>query len=254
MTSKYVRGLKAEYFYDIGIEHGKATRDTVNAVFTRLPNFVRLDPQIYYPLTGYGFPGISVTENFAVRWSGQLLITKGGIYTFNLRSDDGSQLAIDSIAVLGHHDHPDFDEHMWSDEPEHWLYLQPGEHDLIAHYFNTWGEAGCILQYMGPDSRGLWITVPSEVLCCDAASLPEPLARDSLMRKFSPGLVEGFGTARAVSLAAVAMGSIATLVVLTGVGIAGIKEFIRRLRLRRSGGSELRQILASYDDDDEGFN
>ena len=79
---------------------------------TKMPHFDRLAPiytfvtaNLDVPTRSYtqGFPTPekqSVVENFAIRFQAELEIKTPGIYTFELTSDDGSQLYIDGALVV----------------------------------------------------------------------------------------------------------------------------------------------------------
>jgi len=185
---RFVRGLKAEFFYNInhGLHLEPVTKHKLKHILSREPDLVRIDPQVYYPLTLYGWPGIGVKENFAARWSGQLLIAKSGRYTFELKSDDGSTLSLDGAPVIGAHGHPDYDQHVWQAEPIHWRHLDPGEHDIEITYFNTVLHAGLIALYKGPDTENRLVTIPAYALQSNTSSLPGQLLQDAVyLRKFT---------------------------------------------------------------------
>jgi len=243
----FVRGLKAEFFYHIdqGIEFHPVSKEKLETIFKRKPDLVRIDAQVYYPLSLDGWGGVEERFYFAARWSGEIQIVKAGIYTFNLRSDDGSVLELDGTALIGKHSHPSWDEHVWLDQAEHWRYLESGEHSLKVLYFNSVLHAGVILQYMGPDTEGRWMTVPANVLQCNTSDLPDSVTRGSaFLRKFTPNdgaRVEGASSTR--SVVAWLAASVAGLAVLGGVGVWGAKSCSRHFRPQRRY-SELRRILA----------
>jgi len=243
----FVRGLKAEFFYHIdqGIEFSPVSREKLETIFTRKPDLVRIDAQVDYPLSLDGWSGVEERTYFAARWSGELQIVKAGSYTFNLRSDDGSVLELDGTELIGKHSHPSWDEHVWADQAEHWRYFEAGEHSLKVLYFNSILHAGVILQYMGPDTDGLWMTVPANVLQCNTSDLPDSVTRGSaFLRKFTPNdgaRVEGASSTR--SAVAWLAASVAGLAVLGGVGVWGAKSCSRHFR-NQHRYSELRHILA----------
>ena len=102
---------------------------------------------------------MTVVDNFAVRWSGYLSVTTGGSYTFFLGSDDGSQLYLDGAMVINHDG-----LHSYSTKTTLALELVPGHHRLTVLYFEASGSSGVRLQYLGPDTGGQMITVPTSVL------------------------------------------------------------------------------------------
>jgi hypothetical protein len=60
----------------------------------------RTDKQVNYASTRRKWPGLTRANNFAVRWTGYLSIRNAGLYTFSLRSDDGSKLFIDRTMIV----------------------------------------------------------------------------------------------------------------------------------------------------------
>jgi len=187
----YVRGLKAEFWYHIDrdIDVRKITisrREFYTMMRTRPPDYVRLDKQVYYPVTVLGWGGeLPQTDNFAARWTGQLLIRDAGMYTFLMKSDDGSALNIDGHPVIGRHAHPDWDQHEWQAEPARTRYLSSGDHEIEIVYFDTFHLAGLIIKYCGPDTGESLLDLPAVALRTRVADLPESaLHDDSFLAKY----------------------------------------------------------------------
>lgn len=68
------------------------------------PNFEKLvttraDPQIDFDWKGSPIPGVPA-ENFSVRWTGEVQVKQGGVYTFVTNCDDGSRLWVDGKQVI----------------------------------------------------------------------------------------------------------------------------------------------------------
>lgn len=60
----------------------------------------QVDPQVNFNW-GIGSPGTSIgTDNFSVRWSGQVLTQEGGTYSFSTSTDDGVRLWVDGTLVV----------------------------------------------------------------------------------------------------------------------------------------------------------
>eukprot|EP00971_Amphidinium_carterae_P187231 3716241-Amphidinium_carterae.1 len=47
----------------------------------------------------FGRTGLTKSDNFGARWSGGIKITKAGVYTFHIGSDDGSLMFVDGEEV-----------------------------------------------------------------------------------------------------------------------------------------------------------
>ena len=63
------------------------------------PFYVRVDKQINFSEVSGEFYNSKLSQNFTVRWTGQLLVEKSGEYGFATASDDGSRLYIDGRMV-----------------------------------------------------------------------------------------------------------------------------------------------------------
>ncbi|RKU17998.1 hypothetical protein C6503_10370 [Candidatus Poribacteria bacterium] len=108
---------------------------------SRMPNFDRLlsvntfiTKNLNVPTRGYiiGFPMPdmpSVFENFAIRFRAELKIDTPGIYTFELSSDDGSQLYINGKLVI------DNDGIHATVSKQGSIKLDIGIHPIEIHYF-----------------------------------------------------------------------------------------------------------------------
>ncbi|MBO9436727.1 hypothetical protein J7394_21165, partial [Ruegeria sp. R13_0] len=99
------------------------------------------------------------SDNFAARYTGNLNVAQGGVYTFYLTSDDGSALYIDGQPVI------DNDGLHWFEEQSVTLDLSEGAHEIEVLYFEQGGEATLQLEWEGPDSNGA-----REVISGDAFS------------------------------------------------------------------------------------
>jgi uncharacterized cupredoxin-like copper-binding protein len=116
--------------------------------WNQLPDFSRLKPVAKGKL-----PEGRVTidshkreEGFGFRFQGQLPIEQAGSYTFQLASDDGSQLYIDGQLVV---DHDGLHGPTWQ---EGTVTLQPGTHDFTLNYFEKSGGQALMANWQGPDS------------------------------------------------------------------------------------------------------
>merc|ERR1719218_494359 len=110
---------------------------------------------INYKNTGGGWKGFAKKDNFAVRWSGWLKITKAGTYRISLTSDDGSRMFLRNMQPReawkrvinndGLHSLRRAEMTVTLHARKPW--------GLIVEYFEAQGHAGCMLKYMGPDTN-----------------------------------------------------------------------------------------------------
>mmetsp|Transcript_50417 Transcript_50417/g.145305 ORF Transcript_50417/g.145305 Transcript_50417/m.145305 type:complete len:627 (-) Transcript_50417:69-1949(-) len=210
----YVRGLLAEFWVnidrDIPERPFSITIDRLHSLMQRPPDLVRVDKQVFYPVSSLGWEGVPKTDYIAARWTGQLQIFKAGRYSFMFLSDDGAALILDGKPLAG--EHPYYDQHEWSAEPRKERDLAKGMHDVRIEYFNTFHLSGVILKYAGPDTGDSMITVPNVVLRTSTDDLPPTLLNDtSVVRRYdnaglrlAPGsvlrLADGIGVAVFASL------------------------------------------------------
>jgi len=144
-------GLLFEVFY---FSQGGSIPDFAN----RVPELVHTDKQVNYGSTGDSWPGLTQNDNYAVRCTGQVMITASGEYEFSTTSDDGSRLTIDGTQVVDN----DGLHGMQTRSGIQWL--SGGMHDLVLEFFEKSGAAGLILEYGGPDTDGRTLVVPASVL------------------------------------------------------------------------------------------
>jgi len=135
------RGLKEEIYYG-----GKNSRiPNLN----KKPDSMRIVKNVNYKLTKANFPGFTKADNFAVRWSGELSISRGGSYKFKVMSDDGSRLFLNGKSIVNN----DGTHAMRSREGRATLRVR--SYDLILEYFQKEGKAGMVFKYMGPGTGGM---------------------------------------------------------------------------------------------------
>jgi PA14 domain/IPT/TIG domain len=107
------------------------------------PTLSRLDPVVDFgDNDSFGLP--FRPDTFAVEWRGYVQAREAGVYTFQLGSDDGSQLELDNVVVIdneGLHGHREVDVR---------VELSPGLHVLRLTYFENYGGASCRLRYAPP--------------------------------------------------------------------------------------------------------
>ncbi len=83
--------------------------------------------------------GVTSADDFAVRWSGQLLVDTDGDYTFRYVTDDGQRLWIDGELLL------DTLDDATHDATTSALHLDPGWHDLVVDHTEHVGGAQAFL-------------------------------------------------------------------------------------------------------------
>jgi len=101
------------------------------------------------------FKGMTRQENWAVHFSGALMIKKAGDYQFELTSDDGSLLYINGKTIVNN----DGLHGMVAKKGK--LSLVRGPHALIVDMFQKGGGAGLVLKWKGADSNDKWEVVPA---------------------------------------------------------------------------------------------
>ena len=134
-------GLRAQYFEGAGWEK-QAVR------------FAR-DPEIstaWMSLRWWFTP----PERFSVQWAGFLTVVRGGLYTFTVTSDDGSQLFIDQRLVM---DNPGEHGPITRDGQ---VQLDAGSHPILLKYFQAGGPY--VLEWSWARDGGPRTPVPSWAL------------------------------------------------------------------------------------------
>ena len=145
-------GLMAEYFY---FTQG----DSLPNLDSRVPDVTRIEPRIDYADSSQAWVTGGQSTNFAVRWTGHLIVSTAGEYTFYLGSDDGSKLFLNGAMII------DNDGlHSFRTRTSVPVSLGVGPQRITILYFQRSGANGARFQYQGPDSGGQVVTVPSTVL------------------------------------------------------------------------------------------
>jgi len=154
-------GLKEEIFY-VSSKNGMPN-------LNKNADAMRVVPTVNYASTKANWKGFTKNDNFAVRWSGDLQITRKGGYKFSLVSDDGSRLFLDGKYIVNN----DGAHGMRNKEGR--ATLRQRSYAVLLEYFEKTGNAGMIFRYMGPGTGGMRV-VPAKVLTARFASTktPEP--------------------------------------------------------------------------------
>ncbi|CAE6968934.1 PKHD1L1, partial [Symbiodinium sp. CCMP2456] len=146
-------GLRGEYFF---FSQGSS----LPSFDGRGADLVRVDPTLNFPRLRASWEGMSVSDHFAVRWTGFLRVHRAGMYRFFIGSDDGSQLFINGEMVINHDRLHGFSERSSLDT----MFQGESVHMVTVLFFEKTGDAGCVLKYQGPDTGGEKIVVPAAVL------------------------------------------------------------------------------------------
>jgi len=64
------------------------------------PFVSRIDPQVFFDLSGFPLPPGMPNDNFSIRWSGTLEIPAEGVTELALRRDDGARLFLDGVGLI----------------------------------------------------------------------------------------------------------------------------------------------------------
>jgi hypothetical protein len=144
----------------------------------RTPDMTAVVSFVNYAETGNTWGGYSWGEQYATRWSGSIVAKRGGTYTIQIGSDDGSTLwweagsqpIIDNGGLHGFQS-KSAQQSMSSGTP----------YAITLDYYQDTGDKGCKLSYSGPDTdnsmnivprRALLITTPLTGLLLEGFYLP----------------------------------------------------------------------------------
>ena len=139
-------GLNVEYFRPNPSNVALASFDNLKPKSTGVAKDVSLDTDV-----------ISDREQFALRFTGSIIVRRGGKYNFYLSSDDGSRLYIDGQEVINHDGLHGMSEKSGSVE------LSAGSHAIVVTYYDNGGGDGLSLAWTGPGIKGKQ-KVPAESL------------------------------------------------------------------------------------------
>ena len=150
---------------------------------SRMPNFDRLVPVYTFvtanldvPTRNYtaGFPTPkmqSVVENFAIRFRAELEINTPGLYTFEIYSDDGSQLYINGSLVVNNDGiHPAMSR------PGR-IKLGTGIHPVEIHYFQGPRHAIALQWFYQPPNGARQIVPPDVIYRPGKPQMPDALKK-----------------------------------------------------------------------------
>jgi PA14 domain/Chitobiase/beta-hexosaminidase C-terminal domain/Divergent InlB B-repeat domain/FlgD Ig-like domain len=133
-------GLRGQYYND----PGSSSYPLANP-FTGTPVLTRTDATVDF-VWGENSPGTGIsTDNFSVKWTGQVEAPVSGTYTFTARGDDGVRLYLSGVKVAdGWSDHGATDFTCTTN-------LTAGtKYDIELHFYEHGGGAECKLQWSYP--------------------------------------------------------------------------------------------------------
>jgi len=127
-------------------------------LFGQIPTLVKVDETINFATMNFR----SAHNEYAVRWTGKILLDAGGSYSFKLTSKDGSWLAVSGRLVI---------DNGWchgTQAREGTIQLAKGAHKIAVMHFNRGPRnqvsGQIILHFKGPDTAGAWIPIPQAKL------------------------------------------------------------------------------------------
>jgi tetratricopeptide (TPR) repeat protein len=128
------------------------------------------------------WPGLELSQRFAIRWRGALRIDQAGSYVLATESDDGSRLAVGEVVVDNSGGHAMRVRHMRADLEAGWL-------PLHLEFAQGGGEAGCRLLWQPPGAPAL-VPIPAANLA-ERENGPAGLAADGFDQTRQPGGIGG---------------------------------------------------------------
>jgi hypothetical protein len=207
--------LRAEFFFDVP----RGALDFASAVEGREPDLVRTDPDVNCGHGSSCWDGVRLNASFAAHWSGTLVLKEGGLYSFEVRSDDISELALDGEVLLGGEaDGIGLSPLLLLSHRLTTKDLDAGSHSLSITLLQLETKAlvGFDCRYQGPDTGGYMASLPQEALRPAAQSAPVP---STIQRKFSVGTSAAAAEATVVSArsAGIAGGAVLMLALLVSL-------------------------------------
>ncbi|MEE4311479.1 MAG: glycoside hydrolase family 20 zincin-like fold domain-containing protein [candidate division KSB1 bacterium] len=114
-------------------------------VWSRIPNFSKLTPLTSGRILTFNHKPKRRQEHFAFQFKGYIHISTPGLYTFSLKSDDGSRLYIDDRQIV------DNDGLHRTLEKSGEVELSSGSHKIQVSFFGRGGYENLYVYYSGPD-------------------------------------------------------------------------------------------------------
>ncbi|MBM4208550.1 MAG: hypothetical protein FJ190_11270 [Gammaproteobacteria bacterium] len=107
-----------------------------------------------------GSPGAGVNaDNFSVRWSGQIIPTRSGNYTFRTQSDDGVRLYVNGVLRINN-----WTDHTLTTNTSASINLTAGtKYNIVMEFYEKGGDATARLQWRVPGTTS-YVVIPSAQL------------------------------------------------------------------------------------------
>jgi len=121
-----------------------------------LPNFNNLTPKSEGLIENFTLPKNNSSENFAVQYDGYIKMSKNGVYTFYINSDDGAALFIDNKNLLSN------DGRHAPEEKSNTIKLNAGYHEIKVTFFQASG--GMVLDASIEGSSLVKQIIPTDML------------------------------------------------------------------------------------------
>lgn len=123
------------------------------------PVLERLDPTVDFNWGG-GSPDPSIgADNFAIRWTGQVIIPTSGTYTFHTQTDDGVRLWVNDESIIDN-----WTDHSNTHDSGAIELMGGSRYPIKLEFYENGGDAVCQLSWEGPGipraaipSQNLWV-------------------------------------------------------------------------------------------------
>lgn len=170
------------------VEHFAATNPALlaNVDWTATPIAVGVLPNIDIQSTSAAMYSGGRTDNFGIRFTGEINIPTAGLWTFAMSSDDGSDLWINGVRVVINDGLHSMTVRTGT------VTLSAGWHTLEARVFDRSGGCGVIMSWTAPGGTTASV-VPPNALRCSPPTLPT-LAVNTTMN------LDGDGTANSAQV------------------------------------------------------
>jgi RHS repeat-associated protein len=131
-----------------------------NATLAGQPKLLETDPTVDMSWGTGGPAGLGVSDNFSVRWTGDLTVSYPGDYTLSTVSDEGTRLTVDGLVAVDN----------WRDQTVSSAGSQPlnltvGRHKLVLDYYEHTGPAEVHLRWACSDCS---TQIPDQVIPASA--------------------------------------------------------------------------------------
>lgn len=144
--------LNASYYDQNGTRGAYFTGNVINVV----------DANINFNWGG-GAPRSGIgSDDFSVRWEGELAVPADGSYQFRIRGDDGIRIYIDGNLLIN-----DWSNHGPRNRDSSAINLQTGQrYSIIVEHYERGGGAVAVVSWNGPTTGG-WQVIPASNLFID---------------------------------------------------------------------------------------